>query len=92
MEVQVEKIVEKKVIEYVDRFIEREVIREVPTERIIVQEVPVYVDKIVEKTVVQEVVVTSIPPLWAVNVPRRILKLMHDDCAWCLAGVCGPGD
>lgn len=55
VEVPVERIVEKKVIEYVDRFIEREVIREVPVEKIIVQEVAVYVDKIVEKTVVQEV-------------------------------------
>lgn len=55
VEVPVEKIIEKKVIEYVDRFFDREVIREVPVEKIIVQEVPVYVDKIVEKTVVQEV-------------------------------------
>lgn len=55
VEVPVERIVEKKTIEYVDRFIEREVIREVPVEKIIVQEVPVYVDKIVEKTVIQEV-------------------------------------
>ena len=65
MEVPVERIVEKKVIEYVDRYIEREVIREMPVERIIVQEVPVYVDKVVVKTVVQEVTETSIPSLCA---------------------------
>ena len=49
VEVPVEVIIEKPIIEYVE--VEKEVIKEVPVERVFVEEVPVEVEVVVEKEV-----------------------------------------
>jgi predicted RNase H-like nuclease (RuvC/YqgF family) len=49
VEVPVEVIIEKPIIEYVE--VEKEVIKEVPVERVFVKEVPVEVEVVVEKEV-----------------------------------------